>query len=188
MHRAATLWAWAEWFCTAQTVFGRGAQALPTDRQRCWLLWTQKCSDCNKTCTGMIYGCDYRRDLDWWMDLPNTYTHHSELQVITAPPLISTLYKSPLHPLTLFPACCVFISRSLPAASNRGDSSASRAQVLSSQPPVQNSTLNIVNWQLPGWRPFHTYLLVPSSKVYFQLSTEIGYPSSLPFNSSARTA
>jgi hypothetical protein len=27
--------------------------------------------------------CDYRRDLDWWMDLLTTYTrtHHSELQV-----------------------------------------------------------------------------------------------------------
>jgi hypothetical protein len=37
-----------------------------------------------------------------------------------------------------FPACCVFTSCSLVKASNSGDSSASRAQVLSSQPPVQN--------------------------------------------------
>jgi hypothetical protein len=36
-----------------------------------------------------------------------------------------------------FPACCVF-SRFLATASNSGDSSASRAQVLSSQTPVQN--------------------------------------------------
>jgi hypothetical protein len=33
--------------------------------------------------------------LDWWMDLLTTHTHDSELQLITAPPLISTVYKSP---------------------------------------------------------------------------------------------
>jgi hypothetical protein len=43
---------------------------------------------------------------------------------ITASPLISTLYKSPQHPPSLFPACCVFITRSLAMASNSGDSSA----------------------------------------------------------------
>jgi hypothetical protein len=37
-----------------------------------------------------IYVRDYRRGLDWWMDLLTTYTHDSELQVITAPLLIST--------------------------------------------------------------------------------------------------
>jgi hypothetical protein len=37
-----------------------------------------------------------------------------------------------------FPACCVFTSRSLATASNSGDPSASRALVLSSQPPAQN--------------------------------------------------
>jgi hypothetical protein len=40
------------------------------------------------------------------------------------------------------PVCSVFISHSLVTASNRGDSSASHAQVLFSQPPMQNSTLN----------------------------------------------
>jgi hypothetical protein len=82
-----------------------------------------------------MYVCDYRRYMDWWI--------HSELQVIIALSLISTLYKSPQHLLSNFPACCVFTSRSLVTASNSGDSSASRAQVL--QPPMQNSTLN---WQL----------------------------------------
>jgi hypothetical protein len=47
------------------------------------------------------YVCDYRRGLDWWMDLLITYTHNSELQAITAPPLISTIHKSPQHPLSL---------------------------------------------------------------------------------------
>jgi hypothetical protein len=49
------------------------------------------------------------------------------LQITTAPakPFYSLLY---------------FISRSLSTASNSGDSSTSRAEVLSSQPPIQNST------------------------------------------------
>jgi hypothetical protein len=72
------------------------------------------------------------------MDLFTTCTHLSEPQVITALSLISTLYK-PQHPLKLFPAC-VLTRRSLATASNSGDSSASRPQVLLSQPPVQNSS------------------------------------------------
>jgi hypothetical protein len=47
-----------------------------------------------------------------------TYTHDSELQTITAPLFISTLYKSPQHTLS-------FSSPSLVTASNSGDSSAS---------------------------------------------------------------
>jgi hypothetical protein len=90
--------------------------------------------------------CDYRWDLEWWLDLLTTYTQDSKLQAITAPPLISTIHKSQ-HLLTLFTDCCVFISHSLAMADNSGDSSVSRTQVLSSQPPMQNTTLN---WQLPG--------------------------------------
>jgi hypothetical protein len=45
--------------------------------------------------------CDYRRGLDWWLDLLTTYKHNSELQAITAPPLISTIHKSPQHPLSI---------------------------------------------------------------------------------------
>jgi hypothetical protein len=73
------------------------------------------------------------------MDLLTTYKHQSELHVTTALSLISTLYKSTQHPLSLFPSCCVFISRFLATTSNSGDSSASRAQVPSSQPPLQSS-------------------------------------------------
>jgi hypothetical protein len=83
---------------------------------------------------------DYRRSMDWWMDLLTTYTHHSELQVITALLLISTLYQSLEHLLSLFPSCCIFFSHSLAAAPDSGDSSASCSQVLSLQPPVQNLT------------------------------------------------
>jgi hypothetical protein len=41
-------------------------------------------------------------------------------------------------PDNTFPACCIFISRSLATASNSEGSSASRAQVLSLQTPVNN--------------------------------------------------
>jgi hypothetical protein len=78
--------------------------------------------------------------MDWWIDLLTIYAHNSELLVITALSLISTLYKS-LHAKSS-PVCCVLNSRSLATASNSGDSSASRVQVLSSQRPVQNTTLN----------------------------------------------
>jgi hypothetical protein len=71
------------------------------------------------------------------MDLLTTYTHDSELQAITALSLTATLYKSPQYALRNFPTCCVFINCSLATASNSGESS---AQVLSSQPPLQNST------------------------------------------------
>jgi hypothetical protein len=55
---------------------------------------------------------DYRRGLDWRMDLLTTYTHDLELQVITEPPLISTIRKLPQQPRSLcMPA--VFISRFL---------------------------------------------------------------------------
>jgi hypothetical protein len=99
------------------------------------------------------YNFRYCHDLvDWWTDLLTTYTHHSELQVITALSLVSVIYNSPQHPLRLFPACYVFISRYLVTASNIGHSSPSRAQVLSSQPLVQNSTFNRqleTNWVPP---------------------------------------
>jgi hypothetical protein len=42
-----------------------------------------------------------RWGMNCWMYLLATYTHHSELQVITAPPLISTIYSSLQHPLSL---------------------------------------------------------------------------------------
>jgi hypothetical protein len=69
------------------------------------------------------------------------YTHDSELQAITAPPLIATIHKSPQHPISHFQPA-VFTSRSLATAYNSRDSFASSAQVLSSQPPVQNSLSN----------------------------------------------
>jgi hypothetical protein len=60
------------------------------------------------------------------------------VQAITAPMLISTIRKLPQHPLSLSPVCCVFTSRSMATASDNEDSSASRAQVLSSQISIEN--------------------------------------------------
>jgi hypothetical protein len=87
-----------------------------------------------------ILGSDYKRGMDWILDVLTTCTHHSELQVITALSLIFTLYKSPQHPLSPFPTCCVFNSRSLATASNSGDSSAFRAHVV-----ARRLTLDIWN-------------------------------------------
>jgi hypothetical protein len=87
---------------------------------------------------------DYRRGMDWWMDLLTTYTRDLELQAITALSLMYTL-KIITEPAKPFPACCVFISRSLATASNSGDSSASRDQVLSVQRIPRNWTLSIIN-------------------------------------------
>jgi hypothetical protein len=75
-----------------------------------------------------------------------------------------------LHTLQItIPACCIFISRSLAEASNNGDSSSSYAEVLSSQPPVHNSTLN---WQLTSeWVVPTVFKIIPlhaSSRKCFQ--------------------
>jgi hypothetical protein len=62
------------------------------------------------------------------LDLLTTCTHHSELQVITALSLISTLYKS-LHAKSSS-VCSVYNKSSLATASNSGNSSASRSHVV----------------------------------------------------------
>jgi hypothetical protein len=49
-----------------------------------------------------ILGCDYRRGMDWILDILTTYTHHTELQVITALSLIYTINKLPQHALSIF--------------------------------------------------------------------------------------
>jgi hypothetical protein len=68
--------------------------------------------------------------LDWRLDLLTTLTHDSRFHLIITPSLVSTLYKSLQHPLSLS-ICCVFTSRSLVTASNSGDSSASALNSLS---------------------------------------------------------
>jgi hypothetical protein len=114
-----------------------------------------------------------------WIFKWTTYAHHLELQVITALSLISTIYKSPQHPLSLFPACRVFINRSLATASNSGDSSASRAQVLSLRLTVQNST---ITYQLN----YSAISLQPPLQSSTELPT-LNWTNSLLYNHFART-
>jgi hypothetical protein len=71
-----------------------------------------------------------------------TSTHHLELQVITAPLLISTIHRSLQHSLSLFPACCVYNSHSLATAFDSGDSSASRFYVVTVRRISRNWTLD----------------------------------------------
>jgi hypothetical protein len=79
------------------------------------------------------------------LDLLTSCTHNSKPQVITAFSLIYTIYKSPQHPLSLFPARCVFNSRSLATASISGYFSASHDQVLPVQRIPLKWTLSIMN-------------------------------------------
>jgi hypothetical protein len=76
------------------------------------------------------------------MDLLTIYTHHLELQVITALSLISTVHIS-LHAKSSS-VYSVFNGRLLVTDVNNEDYSASRAQVLSFKIPVQNC-LSITN-------------------------------------------
>jgi hypothetical protein len=63
--------------------------------------------------------CDYRRGMDWLMDLLTTYTHHPEPQIITALSLISTLHDK------FSPAYSVPTSRCLVTALKNRDTSTS---------------------------------------------------------------
>jgi hypothetical protein len=64
------------------------------------------------------------------MDLLTTYTRNSELQVITEPSLISTIYPS-LHAHEAL-SSLFFLHQPFPGSDfDSGDSSASRIQVLS---------------------------------------------------------
>jgi hypothetical protein len=64
----------------------------------------------------------------------NGFTGHSKLQALNN--AIADFYSLQITTTQPFPACCVFTSRSLVTVSNSGDSSASRAQVVLSQPPL----------------------------------------------------
>jgi hypothetical protein len=95
--------------------------------------------------------CDYRRGLDWWMELLTTYTHESQIRTSNYN-ATANLHKSSQHRLRIFQPA-VFTSRSLATASNSGDSSRRYCpanipqlkrqlnyRAISSQPPLQNST------------------------------------------------
>jgi hypothetical protein len=65
-----------------------------------------------------------------------------------APLLISTFHWSPQHPLSLFPACCVFNSRSLVTDSNSGNFSTPALMSLLSGEYPATEFLSTVNPQL----------------------------------------
>jgi hypothetical protein len=80
------------------------------------------------------------------MDLLNPYTHYSDLQAITTPPQISTLYKSQQHPLCTFSDFFVFTSRYLATASNSGDSSAQGCSTELISQLTFSLAYNILEW------------------------------------------
>jgi hypothetical protein len=66
------------------------------------------CKSSNSELLNIVTGMsDSRRGLYWWMDLLTIYTHDSELQAITAPPLISTIHKPPQHPQCFSSPLCL---------------------------------------------------------------------------------
>jgi hypothetical protein len=82
------------------------------------------------------------------MNLLTSYTHtHTRLE--TTRNYSATAYLHNLQIITApaksFPACCVFTSHSQAMAFNSGDSSALRAQVVSSQPPIRKSLTAFVS-------------------------------------------
>jgi hypothetical protein len=132
-----------------------------------------------------IWGCDYRRGVDCWMGLLTTYTHHSYLHFTDH----WHTWTSALSPLQ-FPLAVAWqqlLTAEVPQLS-------ALTSLLSSGYPATEflSTVNsaiapsllslprrtLLNCQpstncVPGWRPFHTSLLVISSQVDFQLTTEL---------------
>jgi hypothetical protein len=103
--------------------------------------------------------------LDWVLDLLTTYAHDLELQSVTTPPLISIIHKSPQHPLSLFhPVVCVFTSRSLVTASNRGYSWAS----------AHKSSLN--GGSLPAFFQLPHFFTAPRTKLmWLESESELLY-------------
>jgi hypothetical protein len=83
-------------------------------------------------------------------------------------------------PYKQFPAC---LHLPFPSSGfNSADSSASRAQVMLSQPSARNSCQVTTNW-VSGLQPFHTSLLVFSSQADFQLTTEPSHSPTSHFTS-----
>jgi hypothetical protein len=103
--------------------------------------------------------------------------HHSELQAITVVSLISTLYKSPQHLLSLFPACCVFKSSSLATASNNGDASASSTHVVTVRQISHNWTLFFTaGLSTLNWTGLPSLLSLPHrAQLSCQLSTDLSH-------------
>jgi hypothetical protein len=130
------------------------------------------------------------------------HLHHSELQVITAPLLISTIHKAQQHVLNIFQAAVsstpVSYRRLLTVEISQIPTLTS---LLSGEYPATEllSTLNYI-WRnlfpsytelptlncVPGWWPSHTSILIFSSQTPLQRSTDSSQFYS--YNSSVRIA
>jgi hypothetical protein len=101
-----------------------------------------------------------------------TCTHHSDLQVIIILSLISTLYKSPQHLLSLFrPALSSLavpwqLLLTAEILQLHALMSSYHSRLCRTHVNCQPST----NW-VPGWRPLSTNLLVFSLQAEFQLNS-----------------
>jgi hypothetical protein len=90
-----------------------------------------------------------------WLDLLTLLVSTSNY--ITTADLHTSQFTT--APAKTFPVCCVLTSHSLATVSKSGDSSASHAQVLLSQPPVQNSVNSLSNDNCQLWNSQSSSLL-----------------------------
>jgi hypothetical protein len=110
---------------------------------------------CHKTASAYYHNLGVTVDRVCIVEWVHLYTRLRTTSSYSAVADLHTLQIT-TAPAKPFPACCVFNSHSLATASNSGDPSASHAHVLSSQPPVQNSTelidptlMVITSWHRP---------------------------------------
>jgi hypothetical protein len=135
--------------------------------------------------------CDYKRGLDCSMDLLTTVEHHGELQVNTALSLISTTHKPLAHAKSsqfsidlswqrLITVEILQLQALMPLPAGHLLAAELFSTVNSTMAPsllnlrciVRLNSQHSADW-VPGWRPFHTTLLVFSSLTSFQLTTEL---------------
>jgi hypothetical protein len=110
--------------------------------------------------------------MNWWRDMLATCIHHLKLYFTDHWNRQTSALKS----------ITISNNRFLSTASTEGQSSASRAYILSSQPSVQNSLSTDYS---NNWRPFHTNLLVFSSQADFLncTATELSHSRTSYFTS-----
>jgi hypothetical protein len=109
---------------------------------------------------------DYRRSVNWWMDLLTTCIHQSELHFTDhwhTHTRVLSLLQSPL---------AVFWQRLLPREIFQLPGLWSSCH---SRPCRTDNSTNC----LPGWRSFHTNLLDFSSQAEFLLTTELSVTNQL---------
>jgi hypothetical protein len=108
--------------------------------------------------------------MDWISDLLTSLVHTTRNYTYYSAIADLQTLQFTVAPAKPFPACCVFIGRSLATVSNSGDSSASRAQVLPSPTLVQKRLPAIFSTEMDR-HLFSASLAELISTQHYQIST-----------------